>query len=402
MGNTQILQLRDTTGDTNINVGVTKRLYPMISTKFSLRSNSDKNGLRLIYLSVTCKKKRERISLDLKIPEKKFDKSKGRIICETPADKDIQLILDNIAAKVTNIKTYYRLADQVLTVDKLVEELKNNVPRGEFISYFTHELEKDKSILKEGTYNRHRSIIENLKKYKKDIYFADIDEVWFTNYKSYFMKTRTANTYYSNLKIIKKYLRRAMKAGIKLAFDLDEIKAKNIRSNRVDLNPQELKKLYNYYFSEFILPGEKIPLGTFLFSSFTSLRISDLSNLTREQIFSGTLQFVAEKTGKEHRIQVSKKALEIVKYCPELFLEKKSEQYINSILKGISQKHNIKKKLTLHVGRHTFATNYLRAGGKVEQLQKIMGHSELKETMGYVHIVDQEQDDSIMLLDSLF
>lgn len=395
MENTQILQLYDTICDT-------KKMFVPMNTKFIVRNYKNQKGLSLMYLSITQKGIRRRLSLDIRIEPNKFDPISQKVIIKDKVDKDIQLILDNIAAKITNIKTYYRLADQVLTVDKLVEELKNNVPRGEFISYFTYELEKDKSVLKKGTYDRHRSIIENLKKYKKDIYFADIDENWFNNYKSFFMKTRTANTYYSNLKIIKKYLRRALKTGIKLAIDLDSIKAKNIRSNRVDINSQELKKLYDYYFSEFILPGEKIPLGIFLFSCFTSLRISDLLNLTREHIFSGTLQFISEKTGKEHRIQVNKKALEIVKHCPELFDKNISQQYINSVLKDIAKKHNIKKKLTLHVGRHTFATNYLRAGGKVEQLQKIMGHSELRETMGYVHIVEQENDESMYLLDKLF
>ncbi|WP_370449517.1 hypothetical protein [Apibacter sp. HY039] len=44
----------------------------MIYTRFSLRSNPNKSGLPMIYLKITHKKSRERISLNLKVPEKKF------------------------------------------------------------------------------------------------------------------------------------------------------------------------------------------------------------------------------------------------------------------------------------------------------------------------------------------
>lgn len=395
MENNTIIQLRDTIGDT-------KKIFVPMNTKFVIRDYVNKDGTSQIYLTITHKKKRKRINLDLKIPPAKFDKKKECIICTNKQDRDIQLILDNVKSKITSIKTYYRLSEQVLTIDKLEEELKNNIPRGEFTSFFEYELEKDKSIVKPRTYERMKSTLSNLRKYKSEIYFSEITEDFIHTYKSYFRKTRNANTYYSNLRVIKKYLRRALKSGIKLAIDLDNIKALNTRANRTDLNPIELKKVYNYYFSEYIFEGEVIPLATFLFACFTSLRISDISRLDREQVLTGTLSFIAEKTGKEHRIIVNHKAMEIVKKCPKLFVKKISEQYINSTLKEISRKLNIKKRVTLHVGRHTFATNYLRAGGKVEQLQLIMGHSEIRETMGYVHIVEQEKDDSLFLLDKLF
>jgi integrase/recombinase XerD len=43
-------------------------------------------------------------------------------------------------------------------------------------------------------------------------------------------------------------------------------------------------------------------------------------------------------------------------------------------------------KFSPHVLRHTMATCYLRAGGSVVMLQRILGHSELSTTMRYVHL----------------
>ncbi|WP_181044084.1 site-specific integrase [Apibacter adventoris] len=305
-----------------------------MNTKFIVRNYKNQKGLSLMYLSITQKGIRRRLSLDIRIEPNKFDPISQKVIIKDKVDKDIQLILDNIAAKITNIKTYYRLADQVLTVDKLVEELKNNVPRGEFISFFQYELNKDKILLKPGTFKRHQSILNNLKKYKNEIYFTDINVNFISDYKRYFIKTgRSLNTYYSNLKIIKKYLKRALKSGINLLIDLDDIKVKNIRSNRVALSTEELKLLYNYYFSEFINPGQKIPLGTFLFSCYTGLRISDIQKITREQVFSGLLEFIPVKTETNkpyiHRLKINEKAISIINHTPDLLVNRLSEQYIN-------------------------------------------------------------------------
>ncbi|OPY78091.1 MAG: Tyrosine recombinase XerC [Syntrophorhabdus sp. PtaU1.Bin153] len=42
-----------------------------------------------------------------------------------------------------------------------------------------------------------------------------------------------------------------------------------------------------------------------------------------------------------------------------------------------------------HDLRHTFATHFLLRGGKIENLQHILGHSDIKQTMKYAHIVDE-------------
>src|SRR5204862_194060 len=40
-----------------------------------------------------------------------------------------------------------------------------------------------------------------------------------------------------------------------------------------------------------------------------------------------------------------------------------------------------------HALRHTFATSYVRGGGSVVRLQRILGHSSVTMTMRYVHLV---------------
>jgi len=45
---------------------------------------------------------------------------------------------------------------------------------------------------------------------------------------------------------------------------------------------------------------------------------------------------------------------------------------------------------TLHATRHTFATRYLRKGGNVFLLQKVMGHSDLETTKRYAHMTTED------------
>jgi len=43
-----------------------------------------------------------------------------------------------------------------------------------------------------------------------------------------------------------------------------------------------------------------------------------------------------------------------------------------------------------HLLRHTFATQYLRAGGDVVRLSIILGHSEISTTMKYLHLLTED------------
>ena len=64
-----------------------------------------------------------------------------------------------------------------------------------------------------------------------------------------------------------------------------------------------------------------------------------------------------------------------------------ADQTINKKIKDICGHAGINKKITFHCGRHTFATIFLQEGGSVEVLQQLLGHTDINETMKYVHIL---------------
>src|SRR5690606_24744159 len=140
------------------------------------------------------------------------------------------------------------------------------------------------------------------------------------------------------------------------------------------LVPEEVKALFEYYNNKYINPTWKNILQRYLFSCFTGLRISDIENITMDNIIGDTLVFTMQKTNKFIRVKLNETAFNLLSGEEKLFKGDYTREYINRELKQIAKAVGIKKRLYYHSSRHTFATNYLISGGKVENLQKLLGH----------------------------
>lgn len=76
-----------------------------------------------------------------------------------------------------------------------------------------------------------------------------------------------------------------------------------------------------------------------------------------------------------------------------------SNQWLNKYVKEITQLCGIKKELSFHAARHTFATTVtLTNGVPVETVSKMLGHTKLSTTQVYVHIVKQRISDDMKTL----
>lgn len=380
----------------------TYKLYVSMKAKFVLRKDIRKGFYMPVYLHLTGNKKRERIFLDLWIDSRQWDEKNNRLK-NTKENYDNNLILENVSKKITSIKTSYRLSEKVLTPSLLKKELQENLPRVNFVSFYKYCLDEEKEYMKTGTQKKNEAVYRKLREYNNEIFFTDITLEWFRKYRIHLKKLGNNNvTINGNIIILKKYLRRAQKTGIKLVIDLDDVTGGSTKGNRNYLNIIELQKFYNYYFNEFIPENRRLALGYFLFSCFTGLRISDVQKIERKEVLHSDFQFVTTKTDKSQTIELNQKVKEIIKYDENLFKTKFTDQFLNRELKQIALYLGVKKHITFHVARHTFATSFLRAGGKVQNLQKLLGHSEIKETMIYVHLIESEANTEIHLMDNLF
>ena len=392
--------LQNSIFDTSVD---TEKMFVSMKTKIVRRDYVNARGQSPLYLHATQDSRRERLPLDLYVNPQLWDPKQARV---KPVDKkhqDLNLILDNIDSKITGIRIMYRLSEKHLSLEKFVQEFRNAIPRMDFLAFMNYQLEQERALLGKGTYKKHKAVIEKLRKWREQIFFTELDYAFLTKVRSYLKHQGNADTTIeSNMSTIKKFIGAAEKAGIRMALKSHEIKVGSTNGDRTDLKPEELRTLFQYFHNEFTPPRYKLVTGYFLFACFTGLRISDVQQLTRRQVNEERFMFKSVKTGKRQYISISDKLREILDGDIQLFVKKVSDVEMNRVLKHVARICKFEKHLTFHVARHSFATNFLRMGGKVQDLQKILGHSEIRETMIYVHIVEAEACEKIKIMDNIF
>lgn len=393
--------LRTQTLPINYPKNYSEKMLEKLSYKVKIKDTYIKaDGTCAIYVQLFVKKKKKIFHLDLNVLPIYFDKIKQRVTSKHPYHKDYNLIIEKFLADLNTIEINYRLSGAVLDVEKLTNELMNPSSWICFVKFWEEELERQKPILKPGTYRQQKSALEKLKEFKSSIYFYEIDKQLIEDIKLFLkaVKKNEENTIATFFKNFKKYLNVAVARGIKININSIEIKRPNFKTHRTFLMPEEINKMYNYWKSDFINETHKNVCARFLFSCFTGLRISDIQELKEENILSDFLVFIAQKTGKLQRIQLNQSAQQFIN-PKTIFDGSYSPEYINRVLKDICKICGIRKRISYHVSRHTFATNFLISGGNVTVLQKLLGHSKIEDTMIYVHIAESVTDIQILNMD---
>jgi len=138
------------------------------------------------------------------------------------------------------------------------------------------------------------------------------------------------------------------------------------------------------------------------------LRVSELCGLRVDdvQIESGCLRCVG-KGNKERMVPVGRQALAVVqKYLrtarpkllregssPYLFLNQRCHKLDRitfwKLLGAYGRKAGLRKALTPHMLRHSFATHLLDRGADLRSVQIMLGHSDISTTQIYTHVVEE-------------
>jgi integrase/recombinase XerD len=139
-----------------------------------------------------------------------------------------------------------------------------------------------------------------------------------------------------------------------------------------------------------------------------ALRVSDV-DLDRKQIH------VRQGKGKKDRYVVLSTFLagKMPKYIAEVkplnFLfegltsgEMMGESSLQNIVNEALMRTTIKKKVTLHTLRHSFATHLMEDGVDIHSIQRLLGHADVRSTMIYLHVAQAKQRRVNSPLDTLY
>lgn len=178
---------------------------------------------------------------------------------------------------------------------------------------------------------------------------------------------------------------------------------------RLPLNDNELMVLET---AKFNVERLTIVRDMFLFTCYTGLAFIDAKHLKKENIGIGIdgeewIFTERQKTGNTCAIPLLPPAKAILeKYANHekvlascYLLPIPSNQKFNAYLKEIGDLAGIRKKLTVHIGRHTFATTIaLQNGIPMEVVKQMLGHDNIKTTQIYAKVETRLIADSMNVL----
>lgn len=372
------------------------------------QKKANKRGEAPIYISFYLNREKVEVPTKISIRTEYFDKEKGCIkqSCEYAYDKN--LIISDIKSAINDIHVRFRLMKTTLTQEAFWNEYRNPGQHKLFFD-FCNEFQKLRfKELSENTQKKHLVSLKALREFKETLYFEDITPDFLRKFILYLRKKRenSDNTIRKNLKVISIYLNDAEKKGIIKENPIKQIKMPAESDAKRDvLTPEELDILFDLYKKGILSNRLQNVLEFFLFMCLSSLHISDARRLKIEQIGEKEFHYVRVKLlhirPKVIRIPISDPLRKIIKHRQGnrkeglLWEGMMSDQKVNDYLKEIAGVAGIKTNLTAKVGRHTFATIFLRETKDLNTLKETMGHSNISQTMVYAHVLDTDRQQGI-------
>ena len=141
---------------------------------------------------------------------------------------------------------------------------------------------------------------------------------------------------------------------------------------------------------------------------YTGLRISEIINLTVEDVDleRNVLKVVNGKGRKNRTIPISSKLrdllLDYVAWrvpSQHFFATKKtgrvSKMTVDRAIRQTRQKLNLKKNVTAHTFRHSFASQLVAKNVNIVHISKLLGHSDIKVTSVYTHTDTSQLEDAV-------
>ena len=373
--------------------------------KLSFTSKFFRADDSVIYLRITVNRIKAEISTKRKVETKKWNpesqKAKG--------NAELNSYLIYIQSEITKIHT--RLISENKEVSaKNIKDIflgrdEKSISLLSYINDHINEIAQLTTHYKPSTIKRYETIRRHLEEFLAK---ADIEAIKLNKFDlklisqfDYFLKVNkkiSLNTSAKYLKLLKAIFLKALRLELIDKNPFANFIYKTVEVNKEFLTPDELSSL-----EETKLPNESLEKvrDIFVFSVYTGLRFSDAfelkpSDVKKEkdgQYWLSIKKII--KTAKPLRIPLLNKALKIVdKYKIESEITNKlltliSNQKTNAYLKVIADLTDIRKNLTHHCARHTFATTVTLSNKvPIEVVSNLLGHSSIKSTQIYAKITD--------------
>jgi integrase len=395
-----------------------------LGLSFYLKKRRDyESGPLPIYLRITVDGKRAEISAKRYCDDPdKWNSSSGRINGNKESTKTVNNHLEFLQNRVYSIHTELLQKNISITADLIKGKLLGveDKPRM-LLEIFKQHNEQIEALVGNGfaplTVERYQTSLKHTKefiewKYREtDLEIQKLDFELISDYYFYLRSKRKCghNTTVKYLKNFKKIVLQCVKRGW---LNKDPFYGFNLATKEVEREFLTLEELDLIMSKQFSTDRVQIARDIFVFSCYTGLAYIDVKKLNYSDITIGIdgqkwIYSRRQKTETPFRIPLLPVPLEILeryKDHPRRVVDDKalpvsSNQKLNEYLKDIAGLCGIRKKLTYHMARHTFATTItLNNDVPIETVSKLLGHKSLKITQHYAKTLDRKVSNDMMVL----
>lgn len=375
-----------------------------------------------IYLRLTINGQRSELSISRKVDPQKWSARTGKMKGTNLEANELNQYLDTVRSRINRI--HRQLIEDNKPFTSL--DVKNlYLGKGEKLKmllelFDEHNQQMEKLIDIEfalGTYKRYHTSRTHVAEFiktelrKSDIPVRDVNLKFIKGFE-YFLKTTKECNHNSALKYVnnfKKIIRMAVAHEwiSKDPFYNYKVQFKTVE--REFLSKEELQALVDKQ-----IKGKRLNIvrDMFVFCCYTGLSYIDVQKLHPDNIvkhIDGSLWIKSKRTKTKSRLGIPllPTALAILEKYQEhpkvvngdCVLPVLSNQKSNAYLKEIADLCGIKKNLTTHLARHTFATTVTLSNGvPIETVGQMLGHKNLRTTQHYAKIIDRKVSEDMAVL----
>ncbi len=376
------------------------------------RDKTNKKGEAPVFMRLTINGERADASIKRFIEPHAWNSAKGKANEKCRGGKDLNLYLDAISANILRIQRDFELDKKEVSAQIILNRYlgKEQSDRHTLMEVFRAHNEKCRALsgisLAPGTVIRYETTLRLTEEFlqksyqKEDCYLDEVTNQFIEDFE-FFLKTvrrcchNTTSKYLMNFK---KIVRIALAKGwmkkdpfAQIRFHLDPVE-------REFLEKQELKAMLNKAIS---IPRLAQVRDIFCFCCLTGLAFTDVQQLKAEHLVADIhgkiwIRKARQKTKNMCNIPLLDEAQKIIDryrdhpYCQThgVLLPVCSNQKMNSYLKELADICGIRKNLSTHCARHTFATLTLASGATIDNVAKMLGHANVNMTRRYAKVLD--------------
>jgi site-specific recombinase XerD len=334
----------------------------------------------------------------------------GKVTGRTDEAVEINTLINNTKSGIYKVYRDMQEKGNGITAEKVKNAfLGIEIKQQNLLELFDKHNKEQKLLvgktISESTYEKYRITRNHLAGFIKeccdspDISLKRIDHKFICDFEIFMLTSRgcAGNTTAKYIQIFKHIVIIAMQYGWIYQNPFSNFNITVKKTDRGYLTQDEVELLMKQKFDNKCLERVR---DIFVFCCFTGLSYIDVKNLTADHIktsFDGKLWIMGKrrKTAENYNVpllDIPKMILEKYKNMlpDDHLLPVISNNTTNTYLKEIGELCGIKKKLTFHLSRHTFATLTLSKGVSLESVSKMLGHTNIQTTLIYARITNEK------------